>query len=101
MAFLFSEILRHFLFVTLFIFQMIVQAEKSSVAMQLISVQKWFSLLFPVDEINNDFLPSITTEVMSIAKPSISEPVASQSSEIIDLSSGIQGTQVAVPTLNG
>ncbi|XP_034684809.1 uncharacterized protein LOC117913846 isoform X1 [Vitis riparia] len=81
--------------------KMIVQAEKSSVTMQLISVQKWFSLLFPVDEINNDLLPSITTEVMSIAKPSISEPIASQSSDIIDLSSAIQGTQVAVPTLNG
>ena len=86
---------------TVFIFQMIVQAEKSSVAMQLISVQKWFSVLFPVDEINNDLLPSITTEVMSIANPSISASITSQSSDIIDLSSYSEGTQVTVPTLNG
>ena len=86
---------------TVFIFQMIVQAEKSSVAMQLISVQKWFSVLFPVDEINNDLLPSISTEVMSIANPSISASITSQSSDIIDLSSYIEGTQVTVPTLNG
>lgn len=80
---------------------MIVQAEKSSVAMQLISVQKWFSSLFPVDEINNNVSSSLTAEVVSIANPSTSAPITSQSSDIIDLSSYIEATQVTVPTLNG
>lgn len=80
---------------------MIVQAEKIPVAVQLISVQKWFSLLFPVDEINDDIWPSTMTEIMSIAKPSPTRSIACQSSEIIDLSSCIQGTEVVIPTLNG
>lgn len=81
--------------------KMITQAENSPVGMQLISIQKSFSLLFPEDGIKDDPLPCHRTEYMGDATSSTHELVTSQSSDFIDLSSCMQDTQVTVPTLNG
>ncbi|XP_048435785.1 uncharacterized protein LOC125475245 [Pyrus x bretschneideri] len=64
--------------------KMITEAEKSPLGMQLISIQKLFSLVFPLT-----------------AEPPINEHIPSQSSEFIDLSSCMQNTEVLLPTLNG
>lgn len=79
---------------------MITITEKSSVGMQLISVQKLFLSLFPLNRSNNDVLSCDRTDDMVKSKSS-DEPVASQSSEVIDLSSCLHNTEVTVPTLNG
>jgi len=81
--------------------KMISHAEESSVAMELVSVQKWFSLIFPVDRTNSDSFPSHRTDSMSIGKARIEELVIPQSSEFIDLSRCMQETEVTIPTLNG
>uniref|UniRef100_A0A5B7B4A1 Uncharacterized protein n=1 Tax=Davidia involucrata TaxID=16924 RepID=A0A5B7B4A1_DAVIN len=80
--------------------KMITQAEKSSVVMQLVSVQKLFSLVFPADGMNNDLLPSNRTDSIANAESS-AEPITSKSSEFIDLSSCMKDTEITVPTLNG
>lgn len=80
---------------------MITHAEESSVAMELVSVQKWFSLIFPVDRMNSDPLPSHRIDSMSSGKSRIEELVMSQSSELIDLSRCMQETEITIPTLNG
>ncbi|XP_044498516.1 uncharacterized protein LOC123220379 [Mangifera indica] len=80
--------------------KMITITEKSSVGMQLISVQKLFSSLFPLNRLNNDVLSCDRTDDMVKSKSS-DEPVASQSSEVIDLSSCLHNTEVTMPTLNG
>ncbi|KAE9447656.1 hypothetical protein C3L33_20440, partial [Rhododendron williamsianum] len=71
--------------------KMITHAEESSVAMELVSVQKWFSLIFPVDRMNSDPLPSHRIDSMSSGKSRIEELVMSQSSELIDLSRWLLG----------
>ncbi|KAG5530779.1 hypothetical protein RHGRI_025678 [Rhododendron griersonianum] len=81
--------------------KMITHAEESSVAMELVSVQKWFSLIFPVDRMNSDPLPSHRIDSMSSGKSRIEELVMSQSSELIDLSRCMQETEITIPTLNG
>ncbi|XP_030969396.1 uncharacterized protein LOC115989716 isoform X1 [Quercus lobata] len=81
--------------------KMITQAENSPVGMQLISIQKFFSTLFPQDGIKDDLLPCHRTESMGDATSSTHELVTSQSSEFIDLSSCMHDTLVTVPTLNG
>ncbi|XP_059654608.1 uncharacterized protein LOC132301359 isoform X2 [Cornus florida] len=81
--------------------KMISQAEKSSLIMQLVSIQKLFSLVFPADGKNNDLVPCHRTDSKTNAESSIVEQSTSQSSEFIDLSSCMQDTQVTVPTLNG
>lgn len=78
---------------------MITVAEASSVGMQLISVQKLFSLVFPLDRTGGNLVPSSRTDHIANAKSS--DTTASQSSEIIDLSSCIHDSQVTIPTLNG
>lgn len=77
---------------------MIIEAEKSPLGIQLLSIQKWFSVLFPLDEMRNGCLSGHTTEN---AESSASNLMKSQSSQFIDLSSCMQDTQVTVPTLNG
>ncbi|XP_050256081.1 uncharacterized protein LOC126701766 isoform X8 [Quercus robur] len=81
--------------------KMITQAENSPVGMQLISIQKFFSTLFPQDGIKDDLLSCHRTESMGDATSSTHELVTSQSSEFIDLSSCMHDTLVTVPTLNG
>lgn len=80
---------------------MITPAEGSSAAMELVSVQKLFSLIFPVDRMNSDPLPCQGIDSISNGKSRIEELVVSQSSELIDLSRCMQETEITIPTLNG
>ncbi|KAJ0092149.1 hypothetical protein Patl1_26417 [Pistacia atlantica] len=75
--------------------KMITITENSSVGMQLISVQKLFLSFFPLDKMNNDVALCMSESQSS------DKPVASQSSEVIDLSNCLHDSQVTVPTLNG
>lgn len=79
--------------------KMITEAEKNPLGMQLISIQKLFSLVFPVGGRKDEALPSHT--VTADAELPINEHIPSQSSEFIDLSSCMQNTEVLLPTLNG
>ncbi|XP_031276935.1 uncharacterized protein LOC116135380 [Pistacia vera] len=80
--------------------KMITITENSSVGMQLISVQKLFLSFFPLDKMNNDV--ALCNRIDDKSKSQSSDkPVASQSSEVIDLSNCLHDTQVTVPTLNG
>lgn len=81
--------------------KMITQAEKSSIGMQLMSVQKLFSLVFPGDATDNDLAHCHGTESIANAESSVGDLIPSQSPEFIDLSSCMQDTLVTVPTLNG
>ncbi|KAL5784064.1 hypothetical protein ACOSQ2_006456 [Xanthoceras sorbifolium] len=80
--------------------KMITITEESSLGMQLKSVQKLFSSFFPLSGVNDDLVLCNRKDHMANAK-SPDVPIASQSSEFIDLSSCMNGTQVTVPTLNG
>lgn len=84
-----------------FLIQMITQGEKSSLATELIRVQKLFSLFFPSDGMCNDLLSCQMTDSVANAESSANKPTMSQSSEFIDLSCCMQDTDVTVPTLNG
>ncbi|XP_059446303.1 uncharacterized protein LOC132177838 isoform X2 [Corylus avellana] len=88
------------------------QAQKSPIGMQLVSIQKSFSLLFPQDGMKDDLLSchradnmadakSSTNELITSQSSSTNELITSQSSAFIDLSSCMQDTHVTVPTLNG
>ncbi|PQM34120.1 uncharacterized protein Pyn_18016 [Prunus yedoensis var. nudiflora] len=81
--------------------KMITEAEKSPLVMQLISIQKLFSLSFPLGERKDDASSSHSIDNMVGAKPPRNELIPSQSSDFIDLSSCMQNTQVTLPTLNG
>ncbi|TYI61011.1 hypothetical protein E1A91_D10G144400v1 [Gossypium mustelinum] len=74
--------------------------DKSLVGMQLISIQKLFSLYFPLEGMRNDLLPPDRAEPMADSK-SLSEQIGSQSSVLMDLSSCMHDTEVTVPTVNG
>ncbi|XWS13213.1 hypothetical protein CRYUN_Cryun36dG0018300 [Craigia yunnanensis] len=74
--------------------------DKNLLGMQLISIQKLFSLYFPLEGMRNDLLPPDRTELRADTK-SLSEPINSQSSLLVDLSSCMHDTKVTVPTLNG
>ena len=73
---------------------MITLTEKGSLGMQLKSVQKLFSSFFPLSGENNDHDHTVNAKSPDV-------PIASQSSEFIDLSSCMNDTQITVPTLNG
>lgn len=79
--------------------KMITEAEKNPLGMQLISIQKLFSLVFPVGGRKDEASPSHS--ITADAEPPINELIPSQSSEFIDLSSCMQNTEVLLPTLNG
>ncbi|KAL6970747.1 hypothetical protein U1Q18_030438 [Sarracenia purpurea var. burkii] len=81
--------------------KMISQAEKSSIVMQLVSAQKLFSLIFPVDGTKSELLPCHMKDSIASSKSPVDGLIISQSCEFIDLSSCMQETQVTVPTLNG
>ncbi|XP_022761648.1 uncharacterized protein LOC111307748 [Durio zibethinus] len=74
--------------------------DKNLLGMQLISIQKLFSLYFPLEGVRNDLLPPDRTEFRVDTK-SLSEPINSQSSLLMDLSSCMHDTKVTVPTING
>ena len=80
---------------------MITQPEKNPLAMQFLSVQKLFSVLFPVEGMKDDFLSCLRTDDMVDDKSPANDLMNSQSSYFIDLSSCLQDTQVTLPTLNG
>lgn len=82
-----------------FVLQMITEAEKSPLGMQLTSIQKLFSLVFPVVGRKDDASPSHS--ITADTEPPINELIPSQSPEFIDLSSCMQNTEVLLPTLNG
>lgn len=77
---------------------MITEAEKSPLGVQLLSIQKWFSNLFPLDQMNNGSSSCKSTENVESL---VNNLTTSQSSQFIDLSSCMHDTQVTVPTLNG
>ncbi|XP_062107841.1 uncharacterized protein LOC133818795 isoform X3 [Humulus lupulus] len=78
--------------------KMITQPENNPLVMQFLSVQKLFSVIFPMDGIKNYFSSCPRTdEVLDVN----SLVMTLQSSYFIDLSSCLQDTQVTVPTLNG
>lgn len=79
--------------------KMMTKEENGSLGMQLVSIQKTFSLVFPHDEMKNDNVPH--DRVDHTISNSSSEPTTLPSSEIIDLSYCMQDTDVTVPTLNG
>ncbi|KAK1319035.1 hypothetical protein QJS10_CPB04g01879 [Acorus calamus] len=90
--------------------KLLLQEEQHSVLADLVSIQKLFSTIFHVEQTNKNFasdvpLPSVLPETKSSQYVPCSshdgEPIASQSSECIDLSSCMQGSQVTIPTLNG
>ncbi|OMO68015.1 hypothetical protein CCACVL1_20136 [Corchorus capsularis] len=74
--------------------------DKNLLGMQFISIQKLFSLYFPLEGLRNDLLPPDTTELRA-DMGSVREPINSQSSLLMDLSSCMHDTKVTVPTLNG
>ncbi|XP_057958085.1 uncharacterized protein LOC131150974 isoform X2 [Malania oleifera] len=81
--------------------KMILKAEKSELAMQFLSIQKLFSSVFPFDGMDNDLMRSHVKDHVASDKSTRDAPITCQSSQIIDLSSCMQDTQVTVPTLNG
>ncbi|KAK2641877.1 hypothetical protein Ddye_023640 [Dipteronia dyeriana] len=74
--------------------KMITLIEKSSLGLQLKSVQKLFSSFFPLSGENDDLDHTVNAKSPDV-------PIASQSSEFIDISSCMNDTQITVPTLNG
>ena len=78
---------------------MIVDAEKSSLGLQLKSIQKLFSSLFSQDETESGPLPSVGETCTTDIRSSI-HGISSQSS-VIDLSNFLQHTEITLPTLNG
>ncbi|XP_024024818.1 uncharacterized protein LOC21387142 isoform X4 [Morus notabilis] len=80
---------------------MITQPEKTPLGLQLLSILKLFSSLFPVEGTENGFSSSDGKNSMANAKSPDNDGTTSQSSEFIDLSSCLQDTEVTVPTLNG
>lgn len=81
--------------------KLITEACENSVAMQLISVQKFFSSIFSGSGVNYKALQHHINDSVDDAKASSSKLVASKFSEVIDLSSCLQDSQVTIPTLNG
>ncbi|KAF7805346.1 uncharacterized protein G2W53_037507 [Senna tora] len=79
--------------------KMITQIEESQLVMQFISIQKLFSSFFLDEGMDNP--SSQGTEYMDHSKSTSSQHFASQSTECIDLSECMEGTEVTVPTLNG
>ncbi|KAJ8755394.1 hypothetical protein K2173_019192 [Erythroxylum novogranatense] len=81
--------------------KMVTQGEKCSLTIELVKLQKLFSLLFLQDGLNCDPLPGQLTDMEAKSEISTNKPTTSQSSLLIDLSGCMEETQVTVPTLNG
>ncbi|KAL8130229.1 hypothetical protein V2J09_019384 [Rumex salicifolius] len=81
--------------------KMVTEVDENSVAMQLISVQKFFSSIFSGSGVNYNALHHHINDSEGIAKASSSKLATSKFSEVIDLSCCLQDSQVTIPTLNG
>ncbi|XP_068644544.1 uncharacterized protein [Aristolochia californica] len=93
--------------------KMVSLTEDNLVVSQLVSIQKFFSLVFCADKLDEDLLSGVKPasaekgkEILDnsnqdVDELSCSEPTASQSTEFIDLSNCMQDIQVTPPTLNG
>lgn len=78
-------------------FQLMTNANKSPSMMQLLSAQKLFSSVFLADGLIHDNLQRHESHVAG--SPLVRD--AAESSELVDLSCYLQGSQVTIPTLNG
>lgn len=81
--------------------QMIREREDNVAAIQLVSVQKIFSLHFPIIEQNNESLPSDKTGIVNTDTSSVDDSTALGNPDYIELSSCLQDTKISIPTLNG
>ncbi|RZC86975.1 hypothetical protein C5167_030326 [Papaver somniferum] len=82
--------------------KMIAQSEPNSNAKELVSVQRFFSTVFPVDGTDKELFPPPTGDHVVNNKSIAGEISTSQSSsDVIDLSCCMQDCQVTIPTLNG
>ncbi|KAF8014125.1 hypothetical protein BT93_H0078 [Corymbia citriodora subsp. variegata] len=81
--------------------QMIREREDNVAAIQLVSVQKIFSLHFPIIEQNKESLPCNNTSKVSTDASSVGDSTALGNLKCIDLSSCLQDTKISIPTLNG
>lgn len=81
--------------------QMIREREDNVAAIQLVSVQKIFSLHFPIIEQNNESLTCNKTGMVSTDTSSVDDSTALGNPDRIDLSSCLQDTKISIPTLNG
>lgn len=79
-------------------FQLMTHANKSPSMMQLLSAQKLFSSVFLADGLIHDNLQRHESHV---AGSRLVRVAAAESSELVDLSCCLQGSQVTIPTLNG
>lgn len=79
--------------------KMLIDAEKSSLGLQLKSIQKLFLSLFSQDEMESDPSPSLGETFITDIRSSI-HGISSQSS-VIDLSDFLEHTEITLPTLNG
>ncbi|XP_048140338.1 uncharacterized protein LOC115745186 isoform X2 [Rhodamnia argentea] len=81
--------------------QMIREREDNVAVIQLVSVQKIFSLHFPITEQSNESLPCNKTGIVSTDTSSVDDSTALGNPDCIDLSSCLQDTKISIPTLNG
>ncbi|KAL2920948.1 UPF0739 protein C1orf74-like protein [Bienertia sinuspersici] len=70
----------------------------SSTIKELVSVQRFFSLVFTLDGVNKDVLRGLIDDHQQHVK---SSSELCQLSEVLDLSSCMQDYQITIPTLNG
>lgn len=82
--------------------KLIVEADKSSVAGELLSIQKWFSCVFTDNGLDIAVLHHQRQDSLANAESTVAEVANSyQSCPVIDLSNCMQDSQVTIPTLNG
>ncbi|OVA00076.1 Protein of unknown function DUF4504 [Macleaya cordata] len=82
--------------------KMVLQSEQNLNATELVSVQRFFSTVFPADARDKELFPCPRIDHVGNDKSPIGEIITPQSSsDIIDLSSCMQDYQVTIPTLNG
>ncbi|MCL7045468.1 hypothetical protein MKW94_008229 [Papaver nudicaule] len=81
---------------------MIAQSEQNLNAKELVSVQRFFSTVFPADGMDQELFPCPRMDHVVNNKSLVGEIITSQSySDVIDLSCCMQDCQVTIPTLNG
>ncbi|XAR54546.1 hypothetical protein NMG60_11029725 [Bertholletia excelsa] len=81
--------------------KMVLQNEKSSSVMQLVSVQRMFSMIFPVDGREGECSTYHGIESITDGKSGIDQTLIERTPEFIDLSSCMKDIKVTIPTLNG
>ncbi|GAB2288193.1 hypothetical protein Dimus_022534 [Dionaea muscipula] len=81
--------------------KMITNPHETSVAMELLSIQRLFSSVFTHSGINNDFLDSQRDNGMSGAECNASEFHEVQLNQLVDMSFCMKDCNITIPTLNG